>query len=58
MRRILSAIDARDIVTGLGLVLMTAGLALVSVPAALFVPGLLLFVVAVVPAVFVRGGGK
>ena len=58
MKRVLAAIDLRDVVTVLGLVLIAAGLAFVHVAAALAVPGLLLFLLAVVPPLIARPGGS
>lgn len=43
-------------VAALGLVLIAGGLATVSLGAALAVPGLLLFLLAVLPPLFARGG--
>ena len=56
MKRLLSAIEGRDVLAVLGLGLMTAGIAMLSVPAALIVPGALIFTLAVWP--LMRGQGK
>lgn len=45
-----SAENARELVFGAGLVLMSSGLALVSIPAALIVPGAILTWLAIPPA--------
>lgn len=49
IRAIVSFFDARDIVALVGLILIGAGLAFVSVAAALAVPGALVFLCAVLP---------
>lgn len=47
LARVTTEVDARDVTLGVGLLLLGGGLALVSVPAALAVPGLVLVAVAV-----------
>jgi hypothetical protein len=42
VRRLLRAIDARDISAGVGLTLVTIGVAQVNIPAAFIVPGVAL----------------
>jgi hypothetical protein len=49
LRRIRQAIGARELLAAVGLGLIAAGLAMVSVPAALCVSGALLFALAVLP---------
>jgi len=49
MRNLTHLFGARELLAVLGLGLMTGGLAMLSVPAALIVPGVLLFGLAVVP---------
>ncbi len=50
MRRLLAGLDVRDVVAVIGLGLIATGLALVYVPAALVVLGVLLFGLAVLPS--------
>lgn len=57
MSRLRSAIDARDVVALIGVLLIAGGLAMVSAAAALVVPGLLLFLLAVLPALVSRDRG-
>ena len=57
MRRLLAACGPREIIATLGLGLIAAGLAMVSVPAALVVTGALLLGLAVWPLVR-RGPGE
>lgn len=49
MKSLSAAIGARELLAMLGLGLMTTGIAMLSVPAALIVPGVLIFSLAVWP---------
>ncbi len=49
MKRLRAAIGVNEVLAILGLGLMTVGIAMVSVPAALIVPGVLIFSLAVWP---------
>ncbi len=57
MRRLRAAIGLRELLALTGLVLMAWGLALVYVPAALIVPGALIFGLAVWPLLRSRRDG-
>jgi hypothetical protein len=54
----MARVDLRDVLTLLALVLIGAGLGTVSLAAGLAVPGLLLFLLAVVPPLLSRQGGQ
>lgn len=56
--RLLAALDLRDALTAVSLLLIGGGLSFVHVAAALAVPGLLLFLLAVVPPLIPRRGGS
>lgn len=49
-------VDLRDVIALVGLLLLSGGLAIVSVAAALAVPGALLFLYAVVPPLIASRG--
>lgn len=55
MKRLRAAIGANELLAVFGLGLMTAGIAMLSVPAALIVPGALIFGLAVWPLLCGQG---